>query len=249
MKKVIKLLYAKDELSFQPPKLQSHRGYWVDGLPQNSLKSIQKAYELGYLMSEFDVRLTKDHHVVLFHDEEIQGIKISSLKYSELLKIQKVDTLDTVFKWLSKIQSEFYLNVEIKSKLVRNRVLEKCVLDLIVKYNLQNKVLISSFNPLSLYYFKKYAPKILRSLLLTYNNDHGNNFVIKSQILNVLAQPHFLHLDEKYWQIKKYKKLLELNIPIVLWTCNDLEKAKVYFKQGVYGIITDSITPQKIKMN
>lgn len=245
---LIRYLYNKNIETFRPPKLQCHRGYWVGGLAQNSLASLKKAYELGYKMSEFDIRITKDQEVILFHDDYIGSKKVSDMTFNEVNAHQKVDSFETCLQWFSDLENEsYYLNIEIKSKFVRQRVLEKKVLDLILKFKVQNRVLISSFNPMSLAYFKKNAPKITRSLLLTYNNEHGNNFVVKSQVLNVLAQPHFLHLDEKYWSEKRYKSLLKIGIPVVLWTCNDLDSVKKYFLQGVYGVISDSLKPTDLE--
>lgn len=245
---ILKYLYTLKPGLFIPPNIQCHRGYWVEGLAQNSVASLKKAFNLGFKMSEFDIRITKDFEVILFHDDLIKSKKVSQMTLKEVNAHQKVDTFEDCLKWFSALKkNSYYLNIEIKSKFVRNRTLEKKVLELILKYNVQDRILISSFNPISLAFFRKNCPQITRALLLTYNNEHGNNFVVKSQILNVLAQPHFLHLDEKYWSQTRYKSLLKLGIPVVLWTCNDLEKVKIYFSQGIFGIITDHLKPSDIK--
>ncbi|AZZ36674.1 hypothetical protein CIK05_07695 [Bdellovibrio sp. qaytius] len=247
MRKILKYFYNLKETSFVPPKIQCHRGFWVGGLVQNSLASLQKAYELGYKMSEFDIRITKDLEVILFHDDFIGSNKVSNMTLAEVNAHHKVDTFEEALKWFSKLEPKsYYLNIEVKSKFVRNRKLEAKVLELILKYKVQSRVLISSFNPMSLAFFRKNQPAITRALLLTYNDEHGNNFVVKSQVLNMLAQPHFLHLDEKYWSQKRYKNLLKWGVPIVLWTCNDLEKVKKYISQGVFGVISDSLKPHDL---
>jgi len=237
---------------FLPPAVQSHRGFWSSEIAENTFEAIMNSYNHGFKMTEFDVRITADDVVILFHDHKLEDDHIHKLAYSDLLKKQKISTLDSVLKWVSDIndqkspQEKFYLNIEIKSKKVINRKLENAVIALILKYQVSESVLISSFNPLSLYYFKRYAPKIPRALLLTFDNDHGNNFLIKSQILNILARPHFLHLHEKYWNKMRFARLLKRKIPIVLWTCNDLEQAKKYLADGIYGIISDKITPKDL---
>ena len=253
---MIKYLYSKIKTQFDIPKLQSHRGFWLgDEALQNSLLSIKKAYEHRYQMCEFDVRLTGDKKVVLFHDESIKDSQsvdrfVHALSFEQLNQIRAIDLLEDVFVWyksiIEKNERKFNLNIEIKSKYVFNRDLEKEVIKLIEKYDLVTFVIISSFNPMSLYYLKKNKPEIYRALLLTFNNEFKNNFVIKSQILNLLAKPHFLHLDEKHWRLKKYKKLMKLKIPIVLWTCNDLQRIKTYFDQGVTSVITDLIKPEDL---
>ncbi len=253
---MIKFLYSKIKTQFDIPKLQSHRGFWFgDETLQNSLLSIKKAYDHHYQMCEFDVRLTADQKVVLFHDESIKDSQsvdhlVHLLSFEQINQIRVTDSLEDVFVWyraiIDKNQRKFNLNIEIKSKYILNRDLEKEVIKLIEKYDLETFVIISSFNPMSLYYLKKNKPEIFRALLLTFNNEFKNNFVIKSQILNLLAKPHFLHLDEKHWRLKKYKKLMKLKIPIVLWTCNDLQRIKSYFDQGVTSVITDQIKPEDL---
>lgn len=244
---LLKYFYSLKPETFTPPRLQCHRGFWVEGLQQNSLASLKKAYELGYKMSEFDIRITKDQQVILFHDDLIGTQKISEMTLAEVEKYHKVDSFESVMQWLVNTNG-YFLNIEIKSKSrkVNDRPLEKKVLELILKYKVENRVLISSFNPLSLYYFRKKYPKLLRALLLTYEDDPSNNAILKSQILNILALPHFLHLDEKHWSERQFKALLKRGIPIVLWTCNDLEKVKKYFHQGIYGVISDTLKPNEV---
>jgi glycerophosphoryl diester phosphodiesterase len=246
------------------PKLQSHRGFRNTpnalregqdislregqdiSLRENTLASIQKAHELGYLMVEFDVRLTKDHHVILYHDDNIEGKLISHLTLSEVQLRQEVDLLDDVFGWYAHKQIDhFKFNVEIKSKSTHGQ-LEKQVFRLIQKFGLQKNILISSFNPFSLMYFRLFDPTIFRSLLLTFSNESGNNFVIKNMMLNVFARPNALHLNHEDWDSQKFNKITEKNVPIVLWTCNDLNLIQKYFAEGIVGVISDTITPNHI---
>lgn len=245
---VLKHFYSDDVKSFNPPLVQCHRGYWVDGLPQNSLLSIKRAYELGYKMAEFDVRITSDKHVILYHDDLIGSRKVSDMTLAEVSTYQSVDSFESLINWFVGLpQGDFYLNIEIKSKFALDRTLEGKVLEVLKKYKVESRVLISSFNPLSLFYFRMKASNILRALLLTFESEPGNGFLLKSQMLNILAYPHFLHLNENNWSEDKFKPLLKRGVSIVLWTCNDLNKVKSYFFQGVYGVISDTLKPDEVK--
>ena len=224
------------------PRLQAHRGYWVQGLQQNSLKSIVKAYELKYEMAEFDVRLTKDQVVVLFHDEQYQGQKLDQMNFSELKEKTKkefphISTLEEVLIWLKKSGAGFKLNIEIKSKTIFDKRLEIRVNHLIQKYSTTELVLISSFNPFSLYRFRKMSPKIYRALLLT--NDEGSNFILNRMWLNFLCLPDVLHLRYVDFDLQKYS---DVEVPIVLWTVNALSEIQD-FQKVIYGVISDRITP------
>ncbi len=241
------MFWARDEKIMNwLPSLQAHRGYWVDGASQNSLESIKKAFDKKYRMVEFDVRLTKDFIVVLFHDEMLNGVPIEKYDYNQ---ISYLNRLEDVMKWFcqkqeTSLEFDFKLNIEIKSKSIWNKNLEKEVLKLIQKYGLKTKVLISSFNPFSLSYFRKYEVEIYRAFLLSTNSDSSwlTRYLLENFILNFLARPHLLHLDYQNIKLKKYKDLSK-KIPVVLWTVNRFEIFKEHQKI-ISGIISDEITPE-----
>ncbi len=67
------------------PKVIAHRGYWrAEGAAQNSVASLRAAGELGCWGSEFDVWLTADNRLVLYHDDEFEGRRVEELSLAEL---------------------------------------------------------------------------------------------------------------------------------------------------------------------
>lgn len=222
------------------PKLQSHRGYWVKGLQQNSLQSIQAAKSSGYEMVEFDVRVTRDGQIILFHDDRFKKRKIQNTTLKNLREQTQITTLEELLQWFAGV-SEFKLNIEIKSKALLQSDLELKICGLLKKYGVENRVLISSFNPLSLYRVKKLNPSIYRALLLTFKKEEGNNWFVMSMLANLLCQPHVLHLryndfSDNFLQLTKI-------VPVVLWTVNEIEIYKVN-KDVIHGVISDEITPE-----
>jgi glycerophosphoryl diester phosphodiesterase len=224
------------------PKLQAHRGFWVEGLQQNSLAAIQEAYQKKYQISEFDVRMTKDSVVILFHDDRFKKHIIAKTDYAALTKLTPVTPLEELFKWLISVK-DFKINIEIKSREIIKSDLERKVCELIRNYKIEDRVLVSSFNPLTLYRIRRYCPKVYRALLLTFESDHGNNFVIKSRVMNYLCRPHMLNLRYDDYS-KKFKKIAK-KIPVVLWTVNDIHIYKKYSSE-IHGVISDKITPEDI---
>lgn len=235
------------------PRLQAHRGYWVGGLQQNSLKSVQEAYRLGYKIAEFDVRLTNDQVAVLFHDEQYQNKKLSQSAFQDFKALiapefPDLPKLEDVFDWMRSEKKrnpdfDFKLNIEIKSNKIWNGNLEKEIFKLIKKFDLEKSILISSFNPFTLFRIKKIDSKIWRALLMTHGEE--SNFLLNSMILNFLARPHVLHLR---WNDLNQSLLNRVNekVPVVLWTVNDLSLIKE-FQGQIFGVISDRITPQEIK--
>lgn len=67
------------------PKVIAHRGYWrAEGAAQNSVASLRAAGELGCWGSEFDVWLTADDQLVLYHDNEFEGRRVEELSLAEM---------------------------------------------------------------------------------------------------------------------------------------------------------------------
>lgn len=67
------------------PKVIAHRGYWrADGSAQNSVASLVAAAELGCWGSEFDVWLSADGELVLYHDDEMNGHRVEQLTLAQM---------------------------------------------------------------------------------------------------------------------------------------------------------------------
>lgn len=226
------------------PKLQSHRGYCVDGAIPNTLGSLQAAHALGYEMAEFDVRLTSDKVCILFHDSTLNGLEIKKTGLQTLRNHSTISTLEEVFEWFDSVKN-FKLNIEIKSRDIVDFELEKHVAHLIGKFHLQKRVLVSSFNPFSLYKIGLFCPTVYRAILLTLGADHGNNFLTRSLLLNFLCRPHMLNL--RFSDYSEKYRLIAQKVPVVLWTVNDLAFYRTV-ENEVFGIISDEITPANLKV-
>lgn len=244
--------FFKKNEEFKFPQLQSHRGYRIDDKDENTLQSVKGAYEQKYTMVEFDVQMTSDHQIILFHDSFYKVGRrkrvIAKTSFQQIFQDKQVSTLEDVFNWYKKIKNrDFKLNIEIKSKNLIKFRLEEEVLKLIRKHRMEKNSIISSFNPFTLAYFHAKEPQIFRSMLLTFEKRLQNNIFVKKGVFNFAAQPNALHLRYQDWDALKWKHLTDKGIPIVLWTCNDIKKAKQFLNQGVVSIITDKIRPSDLE--
>lgn len=233
------------------PRLQAHRGYWVGGLPQNTLAAIQKAAELKYQMVEFDVRLTADKMVILFHDEKMNGILVSKMFFEDVLKLNAVSTLEEVCYWLSKhTDKDFKINIELKTSSIWGATLEKKVSQIIHHFQIQNQILISSFNPLALGRIRFLCKNVFRALLLTLEDHPKNKWYFRKMFFNFFAKPHVLHLRVQDWSDDMFHRISKL-VPVVLWTYNEniqnTETGRAaksdQLSGSIHGIISDDITP------
>lgn len=85
---------ASDSTSSELPErgICAHRGA-MDTHPENTLAAFGEAVRLGAHMIEFDVRMTKDGHLVILHDETVDRTTNGEGKISELT-IDEVKPLD-----------------------------------------------------------------------------------------------------------------------------------------------------------
>jgi glycerophosphoryl diester phosphodiesterase len=129
-----------------------HRGY-SGKYPENTLLAFKKAIEGGADGLEFDVRATKDSKLVVVHDDDLKHLchkkgKVSEKKYSELMDYtiqgHRIPLLSEVLDYLKATEIKI-INIEVKSQGHEEELLEA-----IWKSEIENKVLVSSFNYLVL---------------------------------------------------------------------------------------------------
>ena len=65
----------------------AHRGYWnceAGGRARNSLAAFKAAHEAGFWGTEFDVCMTADGEMIVFHDETLNGKRIDHTDWAEI---------------------------------------------------------------------------------------------------------------------------------------------------------------------
>jgi glycerophosphoryl diester phosphodiesterase len=226
-----------------PSKIQGHRGYWKDGMQENSMDSFKAAQARGLKMIEFDVRLSKDGIPVVFHDDNLNRIAQSSqqvleLAASELKQLANAPSFEDV---LMATDIPSLLNVELKTKSALNGELEEKVAALVRKHRAESRVLFSSFNPLSVRRLSKLLPNVPRALLASREEDPSNKIYLKRLWLAPYIGVHLLHLDKSYWTAEEVRAYKKRGIPVALWTVNEPELAEKYLQAGAISIISDTL--------
>ena len=166
-------------------KVFAHRGASGD-YPENTILAFDKALALDVYGIELDVHKSKDGHLVVIHDEDIQRTfkgkgRVMDYTLSELKKFNcrkfefienlncKIPTLREVFELIK--NTDIILNIEAKTDLIHYD-LEQDVIDLIKEYNFEEKVLISSFNHKCIKIFKELDNNLKYGALY----DHEKNY-------------------------------------------------------------------------
>lgn len=157
-------------------KIFAHRG--ASGYkPENTMESFRLAYELGADGIEFDVHLTKDGVPVIIHDEKIDRTSsgtgyVKDFTFEELgafdfcgeFKSEKkfaIPTLKMVLEFAS--GNDLILNIELKTDVFTYPGIEKNVLKLVYDLGLEKRVIISSFNPISVKMVRERCPEIKKN--------------------------------------------------------------------------------------
>lgn len=230
----------------------AHRGN-SSTFPENTMLAFKDAIKVGADAIELDVHKTKDNKLVVIHDEEVHRtflgrgyVKDYTLSQIKSLKCRKnkfrnnneciVPTLEEVFELIK--DTNLLLNIEIKNDKIHYDKIEEDVINLIHKYNMSKRIIISSFNHESLLKCKEIDEKIETGML--YNSPINNLFeYAKNHKVNAL-HPSFFCLREDI-----IKEAHKNNLKVNVYTINISEIMMLLMKWNIDGIITDC--PIKLK--
>ncbi len=226
----------------------AHRGA-SQVAPENTLASFQAAREMGADGVELDATLSADGEVVVIHDDTVdrttsgQGL-VRDLGFDVIKGLdagswfgpefaaERVPALREVMEWA---RGDMLLNIELKGASLRSDGLEQRVIELIREYQLQARVVLSSFNPFALRRVKQMAPELEAGLL--YSPDLP--LFLRRAWLRPLAKPDALHpsfvmVSDAYlgWARRKGYR-------VNVWTVDRAEDMAWLISLKVDMIITD----------
>ncbi|MGQ9718034.1 MAG: glycerophosphodiester phosphodiesterase [Anaerolineae bacterium] len=152
----------------------AHRGASAVA-PPNTLAAFRRAAELGADGIELDVHLSADGVPVVIHDftvdattdgtGRVRDLPLAALKeldagsrFDPAFAGERIPTLEEVF---AEVGDHLLINVEVKSMPGNDYPgLEEAVAALVARHGLEERVLVSSFNPLALRRMRRVAPHI-----------------------------------------------------------------------------------------
>lgn len=153
--------------------IAAHRGS-SGNRPENTMAAFEEAVKTGAAMIEIDVQITRDHRIVVHHDDELgrttngKGI-LEDMSYRELSGIdagswydpiyyrEKIPLLEDV---ISLIRDKAYLGIEIKP--MRDHKFEQrldSLLNLLTKCGYEKNSFLASFDYRALKFIKKVMPE------------------------------------------------------------------------------------------
>lgn len=225
----------------------AHRGF--SGLyPENTMLAFEKASELPVDGIEMDVHLSSDGKVVIIHDESLErttGVQknVWDCSFRELTSMTASRTMENMYD--AKIPSfeEFCdliwrtgltANVEIKTGKYWYPSIEEKTWDIIRAFNIEDRIIFSSFNWLSVVKCRQIAPDVPCGLL----------FGRMTNIRNLAYQAsefgiQFLHPDFRGLSAEIFSESRAAGVGINVWTPNEKEEIIPLVGMGVDGLISN----------
>lgn len=214
-------------------KYIAHRGLHdtENDVPENSMKAFERACKKEIAI-ELDVRLTKDGKVVVFHDKTLKRMcgvdaAVSDFTYAQLSAFRLMDTdekIPLLSEVLKLIRGNVPILVEIKDH-VGFFDLEKRVYHLLKNY--RGNCAIMSFNPISLLWYRLFAPEVLRGQLISKfkkQKKYIQRVICANPIIwKLISKPCFIACDLRSVSLETVFQAVDNNADFITWTADSIE--------------------------
>ena len=248
-------------LSPSRPLVMAHRGDQTVS-PEHSLLALKNASLLEIDYIETDIRITKDHELILFHDSTLDrttNAKGRIINYTLDQLKNEIDvgyrfTLDNgktfpcrgkdwrvvTLKEAFQIFPDMRFNLDIKNTEPKTPSL---LAELITEFSRENSVIVGSFHHDQIIRFRKLLPNIPTAASPT----EVRNFLLRHKIrVNRLITPKYLVLQvpvhyngSRVVTSGFVNDAHSRNIAVHVWTINDRPTMEWLLELGVDGIFTD----------
>lgn len=207
------------------PKIIAHRGVFDnESVIENTLESFQKAIHFQYAI-EFDVQLTTDNQLVIFHDDDLKRLAnrndiVQEMDSSELTRIKLLNTNQTI-PYLRDVlelnHNQVLMDIEIKP----TKRIKDTIFYLMKELEKEQNYVIISFDPRIIRYLKKNYPNVETGLLINTKYKYLiQKWILQSKFILKYTKCDFVAISKKLYRNKRIQKRLK-NYPIFLWTIKD----------------------------
>ncbi len=245
---------------YRPRKFNFEKDFYIlghRGIPvlehENTVESFELINKYDIDGTEFDVNISLDKKLYVYHDYNLyrlfgmdKNLKETDSEILDNLKItlfgskiyrniieSKIPFLNEAFE---KLKDCRLLNLEIKSNSLKDLGLEKMVAELIKKYGLEKKIVISSFDPFCLYRFSRYLPDVPRGLLVSKT---GLAKYLRDMWFLAFSKADFIHFESAYIGTSIVQKLKSKGYSIVFWGVNSIQLFQRALEDKPIFVISD----------
>lgn len=230
------------------PFIIAHRGASYD-CPENTLISLETAFQQGVSWVEFDVMLTQDYHPILMHDITLDRTtnfkgEVHSFTWHEL---QKADAGSWFSDRFQNIHIPSFIDVieflkakqlkaviEIKPCIGYELKTAEVIYQSLCKHwpMFREHTILSSFNHETLSFLRDRDAEIDIGVSIEYLTDRALHF---AEQVNASS----IHIDYEHLDLSQCQRMIERNFHILAYTVNKPDLAKQLFSWGVSAIFSD----------
>jgi glycerophosphoryl diester phosphodiesterase len=214
-------------------KIIAHRGASAYE-PENTIRAIKRAIELGADMVEVDAHSTSDAHLVVIHDPTVDrttngkgAVREKTLKEIKMLDAGKHEKIPTLQEVLIVSKNKIGVMIEVKGIGI-----EKMLVELLQTEDAIERVIITSFMTDAIKKVKELDSRIQVGQIFSWKI---LNIARKALELRVSCMvPEYELVTEEM-----IRDLREQRISLFPWTVNARRAAERLIKLGVDGIVTN----------
>ncbi len=207
--------------------------------PENTLRSIKRAIEMGADFVEVDIRMSKDEELVIMHDADVNRTTNGSglVKDQNLEELKKLDaglgeTIPTLDELIKTTKNKVGLVIEIKEPGTENRILQK------ISENNLEKIILASFFHESVKNARELNPSVNAGIIFVCQPVNVGQMASNAGA-NIIF-PSYRYMNEKLVKQAKNNDLF-----IYPWAIDDPKVFKKFAEMGVDGIITNRLIDKK----
>lgn len=229
------------------PRVIAHRGA-SQRAPENTIRAFLTGVSLGADAIELDAKLTRDGAVVVHHDRtldrttsgkgrldrrrlaELEGLD-AGIRFGIEYAGERIPTLRRVFEALGE---SVLFDIELSNYRQPFSRLPGAVFKLIREFGFQDRVLLSSFNPVALRRAKEHLPEVPRALLLM----HREPWWMR-KLLGAALKVEVVQVEDRLTSPGVIKDVHMGGRKVHVWVVNERLRMRDLFSWGVDGVITD----------
>jgi glycerophosphoryl diester phosphodiesterase len=229
------------------PRVIAHRGA-SQRAPENTVRAFLTAVSLGAHAIELDAKLTRDGAVVIHHDRTLERtttgrgpldrrrlaeleVLDAGIHFGRQYAGERIPTLRQVFDALG--ESTLY-DIELSNYRQPFNRLPSAVVRIIAEFGFQDRVVLSSFDPVGLRRAEKQLPEIPRALLVMRREPWWMR-----RMLGAAPRVEILQMEDGLAGPGVIDAIHRGGRKAHVWIVNDKRRMRDLFAWGVDGVITD----------
>ncbi len=215
-------------------QIVAHRAGGVEA-PENTVKGIQVAYELGAMGCEIDIQRTSDGYYVVNHDADFERVAGVSKTPAEMtlaeVKELRVDgePVPTLEDMLDASKDKVILFVELKGENADNQMADDAV-RIIKEKGMQDQAVLISLKYDILDYIEQKYPEMQTGFLA---------FISMGEIENTPFD--YLALEEEIATDETIAAVHSKGKKLIVWTVNEEDDISYFMTTDADAVITDSV--------